>query len=75
MKELAKSIKQETGNYSLIEDLMARVIGERFGAMKEEDVRAVMGKQGEGSEGGKHVKQEGSQLTIQSEPGPKWKKW
>ena len=60
MKELAESIKQETGNYSLIEDLMARVIGERFGVMKEEDVRAVMGKQGEGSEGGKHVKQEGS---------------
>ena len=68
MKELAKSIKQETGNYSLIEDLMARVIGERFGSMKE-DVKAVMGKQGEGSEGGKHVKQEGSQLTIKSKPG------
>ena len=33
MKELAESIKQETGNYSLIEDLMARVIGERFGSM------------------------------------------
>ena len=69
MKELAESIKQETGDYSLIEDLMARVIGERFGSMKEEDVRVVMGKQGEGSEGGKHVKQEGSQLTIKSEPG------
>ena len=69
MKELAESIKQETGNYSLIEDLMARVIGERFGSMKEEDVRAVMGKQGEGSEGGKHIKQEGSRLTIKSELG------
>ena len=69
MKELAKSIKQETGNYSLIEDLMVRVISERFGSMKEEDVRVVMGKQGEGSEGGKHVKQEGSRLTIKSEPG------
>ena len=69
MKELAESIKQETGNYSLIEDLMARVIGERFGSLKEEDVRAVMGKQGEGSEGGKHIKQEESRLTIKSEPG------
>ena len=69
MKELAESIKQETGNYSLIEDLMARVISERFGSMKEEDVRAVMGKQGKGSEGGKHIKQEGSRLTIKSEPG------
>ena len=46
MKELPESIKQETGDYSLIEDLMARIIGERFGSMKEEDVRAVMGKQG-----------------------------
>ena len=74
MKELAESIKQETGDYSLIEDLMARIIGERFGSMKEEDVRAVMGKQGEGSEGGKHVKQEGSRLTIKSEPGAKAEK-
>ena len=69
MKELAESIKQETGDYSLIEDLMARVVGERFGMMKEEDVKAVMGKQGEGAEGGKHVKKEGSRLTIKSEPG------
>ena len=69
MKELAESIKQETGNYSLIEDLMARVIGERFGSMKEEDIRAMMGKQGEGSEGGKHIKQEGSRLTIKSKLG------
>ena len=41
MKELAESIKQETGDYSLIEDLMARVVGERFGSMKKEDVSAV----------------------------------
>ena len=33
MKELAESIKQETGDDSLIEDLMARVVGERFGLM------------------------------------------
>ena len=67
MKELAESAKQETGEYSLIEDLMARIVGERFGAMKAEDVEAVMGKPGEGAEGGKHVKKEG--LTIKSEPG------
>ena len=36
MKELTESAKQETGEYSLIEDLMARVVGERFGAMKAE---------------------------------------
>ena len=69
MKELAESAKQETGEYSLIEDLMARIVGERFGAMKAEDVEAVMGKPGEGAEGGKHVKNEGSRLTIKSEPG------
>ena len=51
MKELAESVKQETGDYSLIEDLMARVIGERFGLMGKEDVRAVLGKPGEGIEG------------------------
>ena len=69
MRELAESAKMETGEYSLIEDLMARIMGERFGAMKAEDVKAVMGKPGEGAEGGKHVKKEGSHLTIKSEPG------
>ena len=69
MKELAESAKQETGEYSLIEDLMARVVGERFGTMKAHDVEAVMGKPGEGAEGGKHVKREGSHLVIKSEPG------
>ena len=69
MKELAESAKQETGEYSLIEDLMARIVGERFGAMKAQDVEAVMGKPGEGAQGGKHVKKEGSRLTIKSEPG------
>ena len=74
MKELVESAKQETGEYSLIEDLMARVVGERFGMMKAKDVEAVMGKPGEGAEGGKHVKKEGSRLTIKSEPGAKAEK-
>ena len=69
MKELAESIKQETGDYSLIEDLMARVVGERFGSMGKEDVGAVLDRPDEGSEGGKHLKQEGGHLTIKSEPG------
>ena len=68
-RELAESIKQETGDYSLIEDLMARVVGERFRSMSKEDVSAVLGRPGEGSEGGKHLKQEGGHLTIKSEPG------
>ena len=71
MKELAESIKQETGDYSLIEDLMARVVGERFGSMRKEDVSAVLGRPGEGSEGEKHLKQEGGHLMIKSEPGAK----
>ena len=54
-KELAESIKQETRDYSLIEDLMARVVGERFGSMRKEDVSAVLGRPGEGSEGGKRL--------------------
>ena len=69
MKELAESVKQETRDYSLIEDLMARVIGKRFGTMKKKDVGAVMGRPGEGAEGGKHLKQEGGHLKVKSEPG------
>ena len=69
MKELAEVIKKEMGDYSLIEHMMARVVGERFGGMSIEDVKAVMGKEGEGTEGGKHLKQEGSRLVIKSEPG------
>ena len=69
MKELAGSVKQEMGDYSLIEDLMARVIGERFGAMKKEDVGEVMGRPGEGAEGGKHLRQEGGHLKIKNKLG------
>ena len=69
IKELAEAIKKETGDYCLIEDLMARVVGKRFGGMSRQDVKAVMGKEGEGAEGGKHLKQEGSRLVIKSEPG------
>ena len=69
MKELAEAIKKETGDYSLIEDLMAQVVGERFGGMTSGDVKAVMGKEGEGAEAGKCLKQEGSKLVIKGEPG------
>ena len=57
MKELAESVKQETGDYSLVEDLMTRVVGERFGTMKAQDVEAVMGKPGKGAEGGNALKE------------------
>ena len=48
---------------------MAQVVGKRFGGMSKEDVKAVMGKEGEGAERGKHLKQEGSRLVIKSKPG------
>ena len=69
MKKLAEVIKKETGDCSLIEDMMVRVVGERFGGMSKEDVKAVMGKEGEGAEGGKQLKQEGGRLVIKSELG------
>ena len=43
--------------------------------MKAKDVKAVMGKLGEGAEGGKHVKKEGSCLTIKSELGLRQIRW
>ena len=39
MKELAEAIKKEMGDYSLIEDMMAWVVGERFGGMSKKDVK------------------------------------
>ena len=69
MKVLAESIKQEMGDYGLIEDLMSRVVAQRYGYMKQTDVAAVMGKEGEGITGGKELNQEGSRLMIKREPG------
>ena len=69
MKELAEAVKKETGDYSLIEDLMAQVVGKRFGGMTSGDVKAVMGKEGEGAKAGRRLKQKGSRLVIKGEPG------
>ena len=69
MKVLAESIKQEMGDYGLIEDLMSRVVAQCYSYMKKTDVAAVMGKEGEGITGGKELKQEGSRLMIKWEPG------
>ena len=74
MEELAEVIKKETGDYSLIKDMMAQVVGERFGGMSKEDVKAVMGKEGEGAEGGKQLKEEVSRSVIKSKPGWKQRK-
>ena len=69
IKVLAESIKQEMGDYGLIEDLMSRVVAKHFGYMKKTDVAVVMGKEGEGTTWGKELKQEGGRLMIKWEPG------
>ena len=68
MTILAESIKQETGDYGLIEDLMTRVAAQHFGRVKKEDVGSVMGKEGEGAEGGKELEQIAGRLQIKQEP-------
>ena len=68
-KVLAESVKQEMGDYGLIEDLMSRVVAQHFSYMKKKDVAAVMGKEGVGTTGGKELKQEGGRLMIKWEPG------
>ena len=69
MKVLDESIKQETWEYGLIEDLVARVVAQQFGRMEKEDVASVMGKEGKGSEGGKWLERVGERLQIKQEPG------
>ena len=44
-------------------------MGKRFGGMTSGDVKAVMGKKGEGAKAGRRLKQEGSRLVIKGEPG------
>ena len=51
MKVLAESIKQETGDYGLIEDLMSQAVAQHFGQMEKEDVASMMSKEGEGIAG------------------------
>ena len=62
MKILAESIKQETGDYGLIEDLMVQVVAQCFGRMRKEDVASIMGKEGEGAKGGKELEQVAGRL-------------
>ena len=43
MKVLAEKIKKETGQYVPIEDMMARVVAQRFGHMTQQNVATVLG--------------------------------
>ena len=75
MKVLAERIKKETGQYVPIEDMMARVVAQRFGRMTQQNVAAVLGSSGEGSAAGKILEKKGDVLRIKMEEGSEeeWK--
>ena len=70
MKVFAAQIKREMGECNLIEDLMAKVVSQGFGSVQMEDVKSMLGHEGEGAEGGKVVERaEEGYLRIKKEPG------
>ena len=69
MKALAEKIKKETGQYVPIEDLMARVVAQRFGRMTQQNIAAVLGSSGEGLSAGKILEKKGDILRIKMEEG------
>ena len=68
MKVLAEKIKKETGQYVLIEDMMARVVAQRFGRMMQQNITTVLGPSGEGP-AGKVLEKKGDVLRIKAEEG------
>ena len=60
MKVLAEKIKKETGQYVPIEDMMARVVAQRFGHMPQQNVATVLGPSGEGPVAGKVLEKKGT---------------
>ena len=69
MKVLAERIKKETGQYVPIEDMMARVVTQRFGHMTQQNVATVLGSSGEGLATGKILEKKGDVLRIKTEEG------
>ena len=69
MKVLAEKIKKETGQYVLIEDMMARVVAQRFGRMTQQNITTVLGPLGEGPAAGKVLEKKGDVLRIKAEEG------
>ena len=69
MKVLAEKIKKETGQYVPIEDMMARVVAQRFGHMTQQNVATVLGPSGEGPAAGKVLEKKGDVLRIKAEEG------
>ena len=69
MKVLAEKIKKETGQYVPIEDMMARVVAQRFGRMTQQNIATVLGPSGEGPAAGKVLEKKGDILRIKAEDG------
>ena len=69
MKVLAEKIKKETGQYVPIEDMMARVVAQRFGRMTQQNIATILGPSGEGPAAGKVLEKKGDILRIKAEEG------
>ena len=69
MKTLAKKIKKETGQYIPIEDMMVRVVAQRFGRMTQQNIATVLGPSGKGPTTGKVLEKKGDILRIKAEEG------
>ena len=69
MKVLTEKIKRETGQYVPIEDMMARVVAQRFGHMTQQNIATVLGPSGEGPAAGKVLEKKGDVLRIKTEEG------
>ena len=54
---------------SLFEDMMARVVAQRFGRMMQQNVATVLGPSGEGPAAGKVLEKKGDVLRIKAEEG------
>ena len=67
MKMLVEKIKKETGQYVPIEDMMARVVAQRFGHMTQQNIATILGPSGEGP--GKVLEKKGDVLRIKAEEG------
>ena len=69
MKVLAEKIKKETGQYVPIEDMMARVVAQRFGCMTQQNIATILGPSGKGPAAGKVLEKKGDVLRIKAEEG------
>ena len=69
MKVLAEKIKKETGQYVPTEDMMARVVAQRFGRMTQQNIAMVLGPSGKGPAARKVLEKNGDVLRIKAEEG------